>query len=165
MIKETIGNLLEHVTTGIIVQQVNAQGVMGSGIAKSIREKWPVVFDEYSEHLDLLDQIYPTHSKGDLFLGKMIPVQVGPDLWVCNIIGQQFYGKSSLVRFTSYDALDNGFRRLAKFAPLFWDNESACEIHFPTIGCGLGGGDWGIVSAIVNKHLPDHSKTLWRLPA
>ena len=29
--------------------QVNCQGRMGSGIAKAIKEKWPVVYSEYPE--------------------------------------------------------------------------------------------------------------------
>ena len=39
------GDILS-VANGIIVHQVNAQGVMGSGLAKQIREKYPMAFDE-----------------------------------------------------------------------------------------------------------------------
>ena len=30
-----------------ICHQVNCQGVMGSGVAKAIRDKWPQVYEEY----------------------------------------------------------------------------------------------------------------------
>ena len=45
------GDLLES-GCDYICHQVNCQGVMGSGIAKSIREKWPVVFEKYKVFLD-----------------------------------------------------------------------------------------------------------------
>ena len=32
-----------------ICHQVNCQGVMGSGVAKQIRGKWPEVFDKYKQ--------------------------------------------------------------------------------------------------------------------
>ena len=40
------GNLLES-DCDYICQQVNCQGKMNSGIAKQIREKWPVVYQNY----------------------------------------------------------------------------------------------------------------------
>lgn len=46
MIKYIKGDILD-VTEGIIVQQVNCFGVMGAGLAKQIRDKWPKVYDNY----------------------------------------------------------------------------------------------------------------------
>ena len=46
MIKTVNGNILEA-TEDIICHQVNCQGVMGSGLAKQIRSKWPSVFADY----------------------------------------------------------------------------------------------------------------------
>ena len=42
------GNLLDS-NADIIIHQVNCQGAMNSGVAKAIREKWPIVFDKYSK--------------------------------------------------------------------------------------------------------------------
>lgn len=159
-----IGNICD-VKTGIIIQQVNAQGVMGSGVAKAIRDKWPVVWNEYSK------VVRPnTIDMGKGYMGMMIPVQVSPDLFVCNIVGQQFYGRDSTKRYTSYDALDDGLKRVRAFAQerfsisqdMKW--VSAPEIHFPLIGCGLGGGDWAIVSAILDARLSGFKTHLWTLP-
>ena len=36
----------------IICHQVNCQGVMNSGVAKAIREKWPEVYDNYKRWCD-----------------------------------------------------------------------------------------------------------------
>lgn len=40
------GNLLDA-PVDYICHQVNCQGRMASGIAKRIRERWPVVYDAY----------------------------------------------------------------------------------------------------------------------
>ena len=48
MIKVVKGNLLDA-TEAIIAHQVNCQRKMNSGVAKAIREKYPIVFDIYQE--------------------------------------------------------------------------------------------------------------------
>jgi O-acetyl-ADP-ribose deacetylase (regulator of RNase III) len=143
------GNLLDEVKTGIILQQVNAQGVMGSGIAKDIREKWPKVWEVYSNTVTAGSSDYTAQS-----MGMVIPVLVEPGLFVVNLVAQQFYGKDCK-RYTSYDALDNCLREVAKL-----NKTDNLPIHHPLLGCGLGGGDWDIVSAIVERHLGT-TTTLW----
>lgn len=44
------GDILD-ITEGIICQQVNCMGVMGSGLAKQIKYKYPRVYYEYSNYL------------------------------------------------------------------------------------------------------------------
>ena len=44
------GNILTSPTCNentIICHQVNCRAAMGAGLARQIRDKWPVVFDEY----------------------------------------------------------------------------------------------------------------------
>lgn len=166
-ISVSIGNIVNEVKEGIIVQQVNAQGVMGSGVAKDIRDKWPVVWEEYSR----IVVPYPG-DRGASAMGMMIPVQVDTNLWVCNVVGQQYYGrepnKQPGGRYTSYDALTNGLAKVSTFAletfifeEDFWIHRPT--IHFPLIGCGLGGGDWRIVSRIIETQLYGFKKNLWVL--
>ena len=45
-IKVKLGDICS-VNSGIIVHGCNAQGVMGSGVAKAIRLKYPQVFEDY----------------------------------------------------------------------------------------------------------------------
>ena len=45
MIHYVKGNLLDS-DCDYICHQVNCQGVMGSGIAKQIRERWPEVYKD-----------------------------------------------------------------------------------------------------------------------
>ena len=150
------GNILEEVKQGIIIQQVNAQGVMGSGIAKQIRDKWPVVWEQYS-------QTFPAHPKdrGLSRMGQLLMVRVNEGLWVANIVGQQFYGKDSR-RYTSYDALSDGLHALVSFMDIsaYWLTDE--QVHHPMIGCGLGGGKWPIVKAMI-EHIVGPKTTLWEL--
>ena len=45
------GDIL-NITEGIIRQQVNCMGVMGSGLAKQIRNKYPRVYQKYKDFLN-----------------------------------------------------------------------------------------------------------------
>jgi len=155
------GNLVEEVTSGIIVHQVNAQGVMGSGIAKDIKEKYPRVFDDYAKELG---PAYSQRNSGIDFMGRIIWTRyphrdIGVDqtgvLWIASLVGQQFFGREKK-RYTSYDALDVGFAQIGYIAKYY-----EMPVHVPYIGCGLGGGDWSIVSAIIEKNLDKIDFTLW----
>ena len=59
-------------------------------------------------------------------------------------------------RYTSYDALDEGFKTIAA------RTDENLPIHLPLIGCGLGGGKWPIVRAIIMEHLKGRDLTLWQ---
>lgn len=149
-----IGYILKDVTQGIIVQQVNAQGVMGSGIALGIRTKWPKVWDEYSA------VVKPNQpDKGFSYMGKVIYVEVEPGLWIANIVGQQFFGKDKSKVYTSYEALEMGFHSVRNFA---LNND--LEVHYPLIGCGLANGDWERVSKFIGVQLTGLDHTFWELP-
>lgn len=158
MIETKFGNLLTNVTSGIILHQVNAQGVMGGGIAGQIRKKWPRVFVDYSSVVQRL----PGVDTAD-YLGRIIVSWVDKDLVVISIVGQQFYGNDGRM-YTSYKALEEG---LSKIMPLFGPNgslqylSSPTQVHFPKFGCGLGGADWSVVQSLIETHLPDLKKTLW----
>ena len=74
------GNLLDAQTT-IIGHQVNCQGVMGSGVAKQIKEKWPGVFSHYQSRCR--DIATP--------LGDVQLVKVNDTQYIANIFGQFDY--------------------------------------------------------------------------
>ena len=94
MVHNVIGNLLDS-NCDYICHQVNCQGVMGSGTAKQIRERWPEVYDSYKE-------LCMNHGPRTL-LGTIdiVGTKSGPD--VINIFSQFDYGYNGN-RFTSYDA-------------------------------------------------------------
>lgn len=149
-----IGDLIEQVDKGIIVHQVNAQGVMGGGIAKQIRDRWPKVWDDYSA---IVKPNQP--DKGFQYMGKVIYTEVEPGLWVASIVGQQFYGRDTSRVYTSYEALEMGFHSVKNFAL-----NNKADVHYPLIGCGLANGDWTKVSQIISDRLGTITHQLWELP-
>ena len=77
MIKYIKGDILD-VTEGFIVQQVNCFGVMGAGLAKQIRDKWPSVYNRYQ------DRVYYSTNNEDL-LGMTVWNRVDTNLFVASI--------------------------------------------------------------------------------
>lgn len=153
MIEYKRGNLLS-VTKGIIVHGANAQGVMGSGVAKAIREKYPECYDAY----------YIQYISYGLSLGDVVwwasndsPVLSGT-LFIANGITQNLYGTDK--RHVNYVAVALVFKEVIRQA-----KATNLEVHFPKIGAGLGGGRWDIIEEIINDCDPDNrvNKTCWIL--
>ncbi len=150
--KHTIGNIAA-VESGVIIHQVNCQGVMGSGVAAALRAKYPIIWEKYKDRCDdNTDAGIPTAA----LLGYAQLVQVGDYLWVCNLFSQNYYGRDGR-RYTSYDALDTGLKHL-------WDQIMPVHgaLHHPLLGSGLGGAEWNVVKAII-EHRLGHDTTLWTL--
>jgi O-acetyl-ADP-ribose deacetylase (regulator of RNase III) len=128
------------IKSGIIVHQVNCQGVMGCGIAKQLRDKWPVVYERYRQF--------------KFKLGQIQLIKVRPDLYVCNLAGQDRYGRDK--RYTDYDALKVGFTKLNA-----WAKERELPVYIPEfIGSANAGGNWKIVSRIIKETLFDCEATI-----
>ncbi|MDE6149843.1 MAG: macro domain-containing protein, partial [Ruminococcus sp.] len=86
----------------VIIHQVNCQGVMGSGVAKQIREKYPNVFQKYHE---LCSRYKAEHNEKEL-LGTAQIVKVGSDgtKYVANLFAQENFGYDGKC-YTDYEAL------------------------------------------------------------
>lgn len=115
------------VNTGIVAHGVNCQHKMASGIAKTIREKWPTVYECYMQQ-----------PKGPNMLGvaHMICVNHQTDLHVANMYTQVFYGYGG-GRYADPDAIETALRFVASMAMAY-----DLPVFMPRIGCGLGGLDW-----------------------
>lgn len=134
MIKSVKGDLLNF-DVGLIVHQVNTLGVMGGGIARQIKDKYPVVYEKYVDFCTL-------YSDDDL-LGCVQFVEVG-DVIVANVFAQKSidFGKCNTV----YDALCAGLKRVKEYC---YENNIK-EIGVPDlIGCGLAGGNRDVVMNII----------------
>lgn len=126
-------NILD-ITNGIIVHQVNCQGVMGAGIALQIRRRWPKVYTAY--HRLCLEE-----QRGTKLLGRIQMVGTTGKLTICNLFGQHRYGRNR--RYTDYDAVRKALSRLAELS-------MSRQIYIPyNMGCANAGGDWDIVSGII----------------
>lgn len=143
--KTIIGDILTPNNTecvAIVCHQVNCKGVMGSGLALQIKNRFP---DVYYNYRDKCDQI--AEGVGGLGDVQFCSALSDAGYIVANIFGQYGYGRDK--RYTDYDALRKAFNTIAKAFPNF-------TIRIPyKLGCGLGGGDWSVVSKIIQEKLVD----------
>ena len=141
MVTYVKGNLLDS-DCDYICHQVNCQGVMGSGIARQIRERWPWVFNSYRNYC------CDRNLKSSELLGCIWGVALkDTDQWVINMFSQDRYGYDGM-RYTSYDAFARCLSAMRGRLP------PDKTIGFPkNIGCGLGGGNWKVISALIEEIL------------
>jgi O-acetyl-ADP-ribose deacetylase (regulator of RNase III) len=150
MINVLKGDLL-NATEDIIAHQVNCQGVMGSGVAKAIKHKYPIAFNEYSKMSTFYKNI--KHQ----LLGKCQIIAVGNGKYVANLFGQYNFGWS--IKHTDYEALKEALTTLKVSAK---DNSKSVALPY-NIGCGLGGGNWGIVLSIIDDVFNDYDVSLYNI--
>ena len=136
------GNILDC-TEDIIVHQTNCMGVMGSGLAKQIKEKYPEVFKGY--------YYYCKNNLPAKFFGKCLICHANDGKHIANVFGQGLQ--------TDYKKLKSGLREVRNFA-----KKKNLSVAIPyKIGCGLAGGDWEIVSKIIEKLFKDVQYKIYRL--
>jgi O-acetyl-ADP-ribose deacetylase (regulator of RNase III) len=124
----------------LICHQVNCQGVMGAGLARSIRTKYPEVFSAYVEKCT-------RYARSQALLGTVQAISIAPSKYIVNIFGQWRYGTDR--RHTDYNALDRAFHTINERCK----NKSIAIPY--KMGCGLGGGDWNIVLNLIERNLTD----------
>lgn len=121
----------------IIVHQVNELGLMGAGLALQIKHKYPQVFTKYKQ----------VANKN--CWGKLQFVQIANNKFICNMFSQK--GISRTHRTTDYELMCKCLAKLNTFA-----EQHNLTIAIPyKIGCGLAGGDWNIVSGLIQKYIPN----------
>ena len=130
----------------IVVHGCNAQGVMGSGVARVVRNNFPGAYYEYVRH----------HEEHGLKLGEVVWANVLPGRYIANAITQEFYGGDGK-KYVSDHAIRVAFGRVRRFA-----EENGIEtINYPMIGAGLGGGDWVVISKIIDEQLEGLAHIVW----
>lgn len=141
MIKTVHGDVLA-VERGIILHGCNAQGVMGSGIARQVKEQFPGAYKIYKD-------IEEEHG---LALGSVIwkATDNTHNKWIGNCITQLFYGTGK--RHIEYEAVAKCMENVVDFMEGMKFDLPIC---FPQIGAGLGGGNWKIISTIIDEIIPD----------
>jgi len=123
----------------VIADGRNAQGVMGGGLALAIKKRYPKVYEAYRT----------VYERGDLTLGSLIPTEVEDGKFVFGLITQEHYGTDR--RHTDYEALYVCLLgvRLSLESSLKQGREHVLGLPHK-IGCGLGGGEWSVVSAMIH---------------
>jgi O-acetyl-ADP-ribose deacetylase (regulator of RNase III) len=159
MIEYRKGNALDVGNNSLIVHGCNCMGVMGSGIAREIKERFPHVYEAYRKTYESMQTNVGGPFCG-LIPGEIEIVQVQEDKeeyqhkFICNANTQPNFGP--IGRQVSYDALVKCFEYVKEYV-IFAREEAGVtlEVVFPKIGAGLGGGDWDIIAPIIDKTLGD----------
>lgn len=147
MLKHVKGDIFTS-NSEFILHQVNCQGVMGSGVAKQVKEKFPWVYGSYKRLCD------DRRASGERLLGTAHGVYIDEHRMIINVFAQDHYGYDGKC-YTNYDALRECLGKINR----------SCRgktIAIPYLmGCHRGGGDWDIVSKMINEELVDCHVTLW----
>lgn len=166
MIRVVDGDIF-HRDADAILHQVNCQGVMGSGVAKQVREKFPTVFKYYKARCDE-DKRFKEQSgsvKSSLLgLAQVCykedyPVDDVKDKQVIiNLFAQDRYGYDGNC-YTDYEALRKCLKTVNK-------QFSGKRVAIPYLmACHRGGGDWKTVYQMIVDELADCDVTLYRYTA
>lgn len=142
IVKYIKGDLLETDLMNI-AHGCNAQGVMGSGVAKAVRAKYPEVFKAYKA----------VYDRSGLFVGEVVYVETHDGKTIHNMITQENYGRTPGFKFVSYDGIYTCFKYLN--ADVSLREEGMIDLAIPKIGSQLGGGNWDAIKAIIDSVTPD----------
>jgi len=154
---------LAEVTNGVIAHGVNCRGVMGSGVAKALRDVHPTIFEPYKRLCDA------SKSAGNLesLLGKAQLITVH-NIWtrthqeylsVANCFTQLNYGNDGKV-YADPEAIFKSLDHVFFISSLY-----QVDVYMPKIGCGLGGLIWSDLESeiqkIYDKYSPTSGKNLY----
>jgi O-acetyl-ADP-ribose deacetylase (regulator of RNase III) len=138
MIKYIQGDLFTT-RAEIIAHGVNCRGGFGSGIAGIIAQKYPRVreaylnkFNRYGWELGEIQLVFST----DIL---ELPI-------IANMATQLNYGTKLGKLYANYKAVEICLYKVFKFADM-----GNFTVALPRVACGLAGGDWNVVKAIIGN--------------
>jgi len=141
-VKYIEGDLLEmDKQFDLIVHGCNCFQTMGSGIAKSIREKYPEAWE-----IDRDCKLTPKQRLGTI---KYTTIQNEPI--IVDAYTQFRYGSDKMN--ADYNAIRSCMKAIKK-------EFSGQKIGLPQIGAGLAGGDWDIIENIIEEELANEDVTV-----
>lgn len=148
MIKSINGNLFDT-NAEIICHQANCQGKMGSGVALEVKQRYPEVFESY----------YKDYENGLLELGYVNFASTNNGQIIASMCGQENYGYDGK-KYTHYDELQKCMNTVREYAI----ENGYKTIAFPYLmSCHRGGGDWSIVSKMIEDTFKDFDVEIWKL--
>lgn len=146
MLKYKVGDLVQAAKkreVDVIAHQCNCFCDMKTGIAPKIKHAFPEVYKA-----DLA-----TKSGSRSKLGTFSKAVAQNGLSCYNLYGQyDFKGRSKGKVDTNYNALEKSLFNMGKD---ILDSDKTVKVGLPKIGAGLGGGDWKIISGLIEKNLTE----------
>jgi len=140
-----------NATEPLIVHGCNSRGVYNAGVAKAIRTKWPKAYLDYKYIYDM----------EGLALGQIV-WSIVDDKYIANAITQKTYGRD-FKRHVNYDAIETVF---LKIRTEIESNSTITDDGPPylassKIGAGLGGGDWDVISDIIDSVMNNYDVIIY----
>lgn len=119
----------------------NNLGVMGAGVAKALKNKWPKVFYSYKNNSMNLGGV------------SFVPVEFNefdePIRFIVNMIGQDGVRSKDNPKPVKYSALVNAMTNTNAYINLLKiKNPLICTIKF---GSDLAGGDWKLIEELIKE--------------
>jgi len=128
----------------VIAHICNDLGGWGKGFVLAISRRWPAPEADYRD--------WHRHRAGNDFgLGAIRLIQVRPDTWVANMVGQHGLRRGSAGPPIRYDAVERCLIALATQA-----RSREASVHLPRIGTGLAGGSWPRIEPLIVAALSEH---------
>lgn len=146
MIKYIKGDLFST-DCDIIAHGCNCLGVMGSGVAKIVRDRYPKAYHAYVDKYD----------EDGLKLGEVQLIFQRDGKYIANCMTQDRFVPRNQCH-ADYDAIRTCMETLKKLARL-----GNLSIAMPKIGAGLAGGDWRKIESILNEVFSDYDVTVYYL--
>jgi O-acetyl-ADP-ribose deacetylase (regulator of RNase III) len=136
MIRFVRGNLFDS-GAQTLVNPVNCRGVMGKGLAKVFKDRWPEMFRQYQEAC----------KKGEVRPGYPFLFK-GDDRQILSVPTKDDWKKPS-----TYEMVEAGLKAIRER----YRDWGITSIAMPALGCGLGGLEWSEVRSLIETHLADVS--------
>lgn len=145
-----IGNLITLAQQGrfdVIIHGCNCFCTMGAGIAKGIKQVFP---EAYTADL--------ATTKGDQTkLGTYSSAVITTERQALTVVNAytQFNWRKGKTMNADYEAIRAVFRAIKR-------DFTGKRIGYPAIGAGLAGGDWEVISQIIEEELDGEAHTFVR---
>lgn len=122
----------------VLVNTVNTVGVMGKGIAKEFKKRYPEMFEKYKALCE----------KGKFDIGNLWPYNIpDSDRLILNFPTKRHWRSRSKTEY-----IESGLEKFART----YEDKGITSISFPMLGSSNGGLDWETqVKPLMEKHLKD----------
>jgi len=178
MINYIIGDATTPIKTSglrIIAHVCNNKFGWGSGFVVALSKKWNKPEQWYREWGKELNKKHKEGCFGNeiildrYILGRIQMVPVKDEhgiIYVANMIAQDGFSSQKNPVALNYSALKicliklrdwiENYKELTKYVSKYsvpLENKLEVSVNMPRIGCGLGGGDWKLVSEIIEEYI------------
>ena len=159
--KETYGDLVKLAKEGkfdVLVQGCNCFQTQGKGIAKQVKETFPLVYQADREFGEAGD-----YNKLGCYSYAARKLEGGKSLFGVNAYTQYDYwspGDPGNKVYVDYVAVRLVFRKIKKGL-----GGKGLKFGIPLIGAGLAKGDWRVISTIIEEEMAGEDLTLVRYEA